>query len=66
LGLFREVRAALERSPDRKISRESVLEMLVLAMPSEDYESVFETLWKWGRFADLFEYDEERQMLSLK
>ncbi|HEX9506947.1 MAG TPA: ATP-binding cassette domain-containing protein, partial [Myxococcales bacterium] len=37
LGLFREVRAALERSPDRKISRESVLEMLVLVMPSEDY-----------------------------
>jgi NitT/TauT family transport system ATP-binding protein len=66
LGLFREVRAALERSPGRKISRESVLEMLVLAMPSENYESVFETLWKWGRFADLFEYDEERQVLSLK
>ncbi len=66
LGLFRQVRAALERSPDREISRESVLEMLVLAMPSENYESVFETLWKWGRFAGLFEYDEERQMLSLK
>jgi len=66
LGLFREVRAALERSSDQELRRESVLEMLALAMPSEDYESVFETLWRWGRFADLWGYDEERQVLSLK
>ena len=35
-----------------------MLELIVLHMPFESYERVFETLVQWARFGDLFAYDE--------
>ena len=62
LGLFQQVVRAIERSPDGEVTKELVLENIVLAMPLENYEAIFETFVKWGRFADLFDYDEEREV----
>jgi NitT/TauT family transport system ATP-binding protein len=62
LGLFQQVVRAIERSPDGEVTKEFVLENIVLAMPLENYEAIFETFVKWGRFADLFDYDEEREV----
>lgn len=66
LGLFRNVRNAIERSEARWVAKEFVLETIVLAMPSEDYEKVFDTLVRWGRFGDLFAYEEAAERLSLQ
>src|SRR5258708_36405911 len=59
LGLCQQVRRAIERSPEGRVTKEFVLENIVLAMPLENYEAILDTLGKWGRFADLFDYDEE-------
>jgi NitT/TauT family transport system ATP-binding protein len=64
LGLFQEVRDALERAPKHEVTREFVLETIAMTMPSENYDKLFDTLVRWGRFGDLFAYDEASEMLS--
>lgn len=66
LGLFCNVKAAIERSDSRHVTREFVLDLIVLAMPSENYEKTFDTLVRWGRFGDLFAYDEDTERLTLQ
>ncbi|NNB84752.1 nitrate/sulfonate/bicarbonate ABC transporter ATP-binding protein [Corallococcus exiguus] len=65
LGLFRKVWAALVQQPRKELDRELVLDLIVLSMPSEDYERIFDTLARWARFGELFTYDENRGVLLL-
>lgn len=66
LGLFRQVRSALERDPNKELPKELVLDLIILHLPSEDYERTFHTLVRWARFGDLFAYDEDTERLSLQ
>jgi cobalt-zinc-cadmium resistance protein CzcA len=66
LGLFREVYDVLQRHPEHSVDRDFVLETIVMRMPYENFERVFNTLVRWARFGDLFFYDETTQKLSLK
>ncbi len=66
MRLFRDVREALLRQPRHAIDRDFVLETIVLNMPQENYERVFETFLRWSRFGDLFAYDEATQTLTLQ
>jgi NitT/TauT family transport system ATP-binding protein len=66
LGLFSTIRTALERQEEHQLTKEFVLDTIILAMPSEDYEKTFDTLVRWGRFGDLFAYEESTEILSLQ
>src|SRR5262245_20264138 len=63
LKLYQMVRDALQKQP-AGLDRDFVLETLVIHMPQENYEKVFETLVRWGRFGNLFAYDENTQRLT--
>jgi NitT/TauT family transport system ATP-binding protein len=65
-GLFRNIEAAIERSEEGFVTREFVLEVIAMAMPSEDYEKTFEVLMRWARFGGLFSYDDDTERLSLQ
>ncbi len=65
LRLFRQLMQALEREADHRIERDSVLEILAVSMPQENYERVFDTLVQWGQAGELFDYDEDREELAL-
>jgi NitT/TauT family transport system ATP-binding protein len=66
LRLFAEVKAALHAEPTHRLSRDFVLELIALRLPSEDFERVF-TVWiGWARYGDLFAYDEVREEVSLQ
>ncbi|HWC73381.1 MAG TPA: nitrate/sulfonate/bicarbonate ABC transporter ATP-binding protein [Gemmatimonadales bacterium] len=65
LALFREIRDILRKQRGHAIDREIILETIVLRIPQEDYEKVFETLIGWARFGELFSYDEATGMVSL-
>jgi len=65
LGLFRHLHDAIDRSEEKWVTREVVVETIVMTMPSESYEKIFDTLVRWGRFGDLFLYDEDTERLSL-
>jgi len=56
LLLFKEVSDLVRRLGE--VERALVLEMIVLRMPNENYEQIFEAFIGWARFGDLFAYDE--------
>jgi NitT/TauT family transport system ATP-binding protein len=66
LPLFADVRLALLASPQHRLPRDFVLETIVLRMPSEDYERVFQVWIGWARYGDLFAYDEDDGTVSLQ
>jgi NitT/TauT family transport system ATP-binding protein len=65
LQVFRMVWDALQRDPHHVLERDTVLEMLVLRLPQENYERQFRTLLGWARFGNLVAYDETQETLSL-
>ncbi len=66
LRLFRDLHDVLKRQPGHAIDMMFVLETVVMNMPQENYEKVFETLIRWARYGDLFAYDESTQTVSLQ
>jgi NitT/TauT family transport system ATP-binding protein len=66
LRLFREVHEVLQRQPNHTLDQIFVLETIVLNMPHENYERVFETFIGWARFGNLFAYDERSGTISLQ
>ncbi len=66
LQLFRQVHTALQAEPRHRLSREFVLELIAVSMPTESYDAIFETFVSWARFGDLFWYDEEADVLGLQ
>jgi NitT/TauT family transport system ATP-binding protein len=55
----------LQGQPDQKIDRDFVLETMVMYLPHENYEKMFETFVRWARFGELFVYDERSQTIAL-
>ena len=64
LQLFQRVLAALRDELSRRLSRHSIEGLIVAHLPGEHHEQVFETFIQWGRFGNLFQYDEATQMVS--
>jgi NitT/TauT family transport system ATP-binding protein len=65
LRLYRDVYDLLQREPKHEIDRDSLLDMMVLHMPQENYEKLFNTFIRWARFGGLFAYDETTELISL-
>jgi len=65
LGLFREIYDVMQKQPDHAVDRDFVVETMVIRMPYENYERVFNTIIRWARFGGLFAYDDQKQRLSL-
>ena len=65
LRMFREVHDILLRQPNHKLDESFILETIILNMPEENYEKLFDTFLAWARFGDLFDYDEDGKTLSL-
>jgi NitT/TauT family transport system ATP-binding protein len=63
--LFREVRQIIERSERKEVDADVVYEVLAINLPHENYEALFETLVRWGRFGELFTFDENSRRLGL-
>ena len=66
LRLFREIYDVLQRQPDHTIDKDFLLETIVLNMPQENYETVFQTFIRWARFGNLFAYEDDADRLSLQ
>jgi len=64
LRLFQVVREGLDRQEKHRLDRDFVLETIALNLPSEDYERMFQTFVNWGRFGDLFAYDEASETVT--
>jgi NitT/TauT family transport system ATP-binding protein len=65
LRLFQDVYALLKRE-EGEVSGDIVREMVIMALPRENYEAVFETMVRWARFGNLFAYEDDADRLSLQ
>jgi NitT/TauT family transport system ATP-binding protein len=55
----------IQRSPERGVTREMVLETLALQLPGENPTQQFHTLVAWTRYAELMGYSARRGLLYL-
>jgi NitT/TauT family transport system ATP-binding protein len=66
LHLFRQVHDVLQGQPRHEVDRDFILETIIMRMPQENYEKVFNTFIRWARFGDLFSYNETTDIISLQ
>ena len=64
LGVFRFVVQILKEAKNQQLPDDIVQEELAVRLPTEDNENLFSTLVAWGRFAELFHYEDN--VLSLE
>jgi NitT/TauT family transport system ATP-binding protein len=65
LPVFKSIREFLVSKEDSEVTREEVLEKLAELIPNEDAESSFSTLVNWGRYAEVFGYNDDSQTFYL-
>ena len=65
LPVFKSVSDFLKREEDADVTREEVLEKLAELIPNEDAESSFSAVVNWGRYAELFGYNDDTQTFYL-
>lgn len=65
LPLFEKLIEFLKEQKDSEVTRESVLEKLAELIPNEDAETSFSTIVNWGRYAELFGYNDDTQTFYL-
>ncbi len=66
LRLFCDVYGLLTQQPDNAVSADMVRELIIIAMPREDYQAMFDTVVRWARFGNFFAYEEDADRLSLQ
>jgi NitT/TauT family transport system ATP-binding protein len=65
LHLFREIYEALQREPNHTLDEDFVKESIIIHLPQENYETVFQRFMRWARYGNLFVYDESRGRIEL-
>ena len=65
LPIVRQVLNALAEQPERSLPRDQLLTVLGAEACAADANSLFDHLVAWGRYAHLFAYDEQTEVISL-
>jgi NitT/TauT family transport system ATP-binding protein len=65
LGTFRFLVKILQEAPDHRLPADVVHEELVMRLPTQDVEKVFDTVILWGRFAELIGYSSDDGVVFL-
>jgi len=66
IKLFRDLHNRLQQHPEEPIPADEVKEMIIIALPLENYEVMFDTIVRWARFGNLFAYDEDTEKITLE
>ncbi len=65
LSLFAYLIRLLRGQEDRALTKEVVLEHLAMLLPNETPEKMFSTIVNWGRYAELFGYNKDKDRFYL-
>jgi NitT/TauT family transport system ATP-binding protein len=57
ITLFSRMLDACQRNPDGHLDEDFVLETIILNMPHENYQRIFDTFIDWSRFGGLFRFE---------
>ncbi len=66
LRMFADVLELIANAPNHELEDDVVLSQLAIRLPYEDVDRMFATFVNWGRHADLFDHDADRQILFLE
>ncbi|HLJ74092.1 MAG TPA: nitrate/sulfonate/bicarbonate ABC transporter ATP-binding protein [Thermoanaerobaculia bacterium] len=66
IKIFRDIDARLQQHPDEPVPADEIKEHLIIALPHENYELMFDRLVQWARFGSLFAYDEDTEKITLE
>lgn len=61
LPVFKTLTEFLKSREDHQASRDQVIEKLAELIPNENSEHTFETLVNWGRYAEIFGYNDDTE-----
>jgi len=59
ITLFSRMLDACRRNPDGHLDEDFVLETIILNMPHENYQRIFDTFIDWSRYGGLFRYEQQ-------
>jgi NitT/TauT family transport system ATP-binding protein len=65
LSTFRAVLEMLQQAPGKQLPQDVVTEEFAMRLPTQDPEAMFATVVGWGRYAELFGFSPETEMLYL-
>lgn len=65
LPVFKQVHEFLSERENGEASRDEIIEKLVDLVPNEDAEKSFRSLLNWGRYAELFGYNDDTTTVYL-
>jgi len=65
LNLFRKIVALIENREDGQVDKETVMDIIIFSMPFEDFEKTFDNIIRWGRYGNLFAYEDDTEKLSM-
>jgi NitT/TauT family transport system ATP-binding protein len=65
LPTFRYIHRRLKDAPDVTLQRDAVVEDLAARLPSQDAQTMFDTIVAWARYGELFGFSAETQTLYL-
>lgn len=65
LSIFRSIHDFLTEKDDHQASRDLIIEKLAELIPNENAEKSFDTLVNWGRYGELFGYNDDSQTFYL-
>ncbi len=63
--LFKTIHDYLAREEGTEVTREEMLEKLAELIPNEDAEASFSSIVSWGRYSELFGYNDDTQTFYL-
>lgn len=65
IPVFKELTDYMKAQDSHQATRDQLLEKLTELMPNEDCQQTFTTLVNWGRYAELFGYNDDRETFYL-
>jgi len=65
IAVFAAVTQFLHDSEDKRVTRDQLLEKLAEILPNENCEQLFTTVVNWGRYAELFGYNDDSETFYL-
>jgi len=65
LGLFRQVNDILAKHPRKGLDADVVKEIIILNLPAEKFDKIFETFVDWSQYGNLFHFSEETQRIHM-
>jgi NitT/TauT family transport system ATP-binding protein len=65
LGTFKFINRLLVEAKGQRLSKDVIEEELAVRLTTEDVDRLFQTVIGWARFAELFEYSTDTEVVSL-